>query len=315
MTYQHSSGTLFLLFCVCGLNQSFLKYMNSCTVKFATVITSALLCITTVGATSLELATQHLNLNGEWQQGGVVRGHADSNIQQLRLNDKPLAIHANGNFIFAFARKATPNNTLSYRYNDKDYQVGFQLKRRQYQTQRINNLPKDKVTVPKKQLERIYSEYAMARKARASMRSLDYFSQNFILPMRGIITGVYGSQRILNGKPRRPHFGIDIAAATGTIVRAPAAGVVEMTHNDMYFSGATLILNHGLGVSSTFLHLHRILVQEGQVVRQGQAIAEVGATGRVTGAHLDWRMNWHEVRFDPMLILSAENRKILQSGP
>jgi murein DD-endopeptidase MepM/ murein hydrolase activator NlpD len=122
---------------------------------------------------------------------------------------------------------------------------------------------------------------------------------DFIWPSRGIISGVYGSQRILNGQPRRPHFGVDVAAPTGTEVVAPAAGVVRMAHPDMYFSGGTLILDHGYGVTSSFLHLSKIHVKPGEAVEQGQKIADIGATGRVTGPHLDWRMNWHKVRVDP----------------
>jgi murein DD-endopeptidase MepM/ murein hydrolase activator NlpD len=114
---------------------------------------------------------------------------------------------------------------------------------------------------------------------------------------------VYGSQRILNGEPRRPHFGIDIATPTGTPVKAPADGVVTMVHPDMFFSGGTLILDHGHRLSSSFLHLSKIVVKEGDEVRQGDIIAEVGATGRVTGAHLDWRMNWGKERVDPSLLV------------
>ena len=119
----------------------------------------------------------------------------------------------------------------------------------------------------------------------------------------GRISGVYGSQRVLNGEPRRPHFGLDIAAPTGSPVKAPADGVITLAHPDMYYSGGTVILDHGQGLSSSFLHLSRILVAEGDEVSQGQVIAEVGATGRVTGAHLDWRMNWYDQRIDPQLLV------------
>ena len=112
----------------------------------------------------------------------------------------------------------------------------------------------------------------------------------------------HGSQRILNGKPRRPHFGVDVEGPVGAPVVAPAGGVVTLAHPDMYFSGGTLVLDHGHGLSSAFLHLSRILVEEGQRVEQGDPIAEIGATGRVTGAHLDWRMNWFEQRIDPQLL-------------
>ena len=129
------------------------------------------------------------------------------------------------------------------------------------------------------------------------------FLAGFIWPLQGPITGVYGSQRILNGEPRRPHFGVDVAAPTGTPVVAPADAIVTLVHPDMYFSGGTLIMDHGHGLSSTFIHLHKVLVEEGQVVKQGDVVAEVGATGRVTGPHLDWRMNLFTVRIDPELLV------------
>ncbi|MGY0583956.1 MAG: M23 family metallopeptidase, partial [Paraglaciecola chathamensis] len=129
------------------------------------------------------------------------------------------------------------------------------------------------------------------------------FSQDFIWPAQGPISGVYGSQRVLNGQPKRPHYGVDVAAPTGTPVYAPADGVVTLFVPDMYYSGGTMIIDHGLGVSSTFLHLSKGLVQVGDNVKQGQLVAEIGATGRVTGAHLDWRMNWMNVRIDPALLV------------
>jgi murein DD-endopeptidase MepM/ murein hydrolase activator NlpD len=138
------------------------------------------------------------------------------------------------------------------------------------------------------------------------------FLDGFVWPAQGRISGVYGSQRILNGEPRRPHYGVDIAAPVGTPVRAPAAGVVTLAHPDMYYSGGTLILDHGHGLSSTFLHLSEILAREGQNVSQGEVIGRVGATGRATGAHLDWRMNLLTRRIDPALLL--EGSPVVGSG-
>ncbi|HLV48831.1 MAG TPA: M23 family metallopeptidase, partial [Aliidiomarina sp.] len=129
----------------------------------------------------------------------------------------------------------------------------------------------------------------------------------FIWPAEGRISGVYGSQRILNGKPRAPHYGLDIAAPTGSPVYAPASGVVRMANPNMVLSGGTLIVDHGLGFFSTFLHLHAIHVEVGQEVEQGEKIAEIGATGRVTGPHLDWRINWGGVRLDPQYLVPARN--------
>ena len=123
-------------------------------------------------------------------------------------------------------------------------------------------------------------------------------------PVEGIITGVYGSRRILNGEPRAPHYGIDIAAKTGTPVKAPADGIIRMVEN-LYFTGWTIILDHGHGLSSTFLHLDTTEARLGQKVAAGQVIATVGSSGRSTGPHLDWRINLFERRLDPMLIAGA----------
>ena len=156
-----------------------------------------------------------------------------------------------------------------------------------------------------KNLLRIADEATQVRQARQKDSDLRHFAERFIWPVRGRISGVYGSQRIFNGEPRRPHFGLDIAAPTGTPVKAPAGGVVSLGHAGMFFSGKTLIIDHGHGLSSSFLHLDTILVKVGQTVRQGEPIATVGATGRVTGAHLDWRINWFAARLDPALLVPA----------
>ena len=124
----------------------------------------------------------------------------------------------------------------------------------------------------------------------------------FVWPAEGPISGVYGSQRFYNGEPRRPHFGVDVAVPTGTIVRAPAAGVVTLAEPDLYFSGGTVILDHGYRLSSSFLHMSEVAVQVGDELQPGDIIGAVGSTGRATGPHLDWRMNWREQRIDPQLL-------------
>lgn len=179
------------------------------------------------------------------------------------------------------------------------------IKPRQYDIQRIDGLPPKKVTpTAKADLARIRADIALVRKVRRRDDPRTDFDQPFIWPVLGRISGVYGSQRILNGNPRRPHFGVDIAVPTGTPVKAPADGVVSMAHDDMFYSGGTLIVDHGHGISTVYMHLSKILVAEGTQVRQGDVIAQVGATGRVTGPHLHWGMNWFETRLDPSLLVS-----------
>ena len=143
----------------------------------------------------------------------------------------------------------------------------------------------------------------MVATAREHRDDRAYYANGFAWPAKGRISGVYGSQRVLNGEPRRPHFGLDIAASEGTDVLAPADGLITLTHPDMYFSGGTIILDHGQGLSSTFLHLSKILVEAGTFVKQGDLIARIGATGRASGPHLDWRMNWLDRRVDPQPLM------------
>lgn len=150
----------------------------------------------------------------------------------------------------------------------------------------------------------------MVASARALRDPRCDYVDGFAWPAEGRISGVYGSQRILNGEPRRPHFGLDIAADQGSPVYAPADGIITLAHPDLYFSGGTIILDHGQGLSSSFLHLSRVLVETGAAVKKGDLIAEIGATGRASGPHLDWRMNWLNRRVDPQLLLDRTPQKI-----
>ena len=123
------------------------------------------------------------------------------------------------------------------------------------------------------------------------------------MPVEGIISGVYGSQRILNGKPRWPHYGIDIAADKGTKIKSSATGIVTMSENDLYYTGGTIIMDHGHGVSTIYSHLEEVMVNVGDQINQGDIIGTVGSTGRSTGPHLDFRINWFQTRHDPLSVL------------
>jgi murein DD-endopeptidase MepM/ murein hydrolase activator NlpD len=179
---------------------------------------------------------------------------------------------------------------------------------RVYREQRIDGLPRKMVTPPTEVLERIARDRQLVISARAHASKISSFSGKFSWPIKGIITGIYGSKRILNGKPRAPHYGIDIAAPEGTPVSAPQAGIIRMV-SDLYFTGWTIILDHGHGVSSTFLHLKNAAVKLGDKVRKGEIIGTVGSTGRSTGAHLDWRINLFNKRLDPELVAGPISRK------
>jgi murein DD-endopeptidase MepM/ murein hydrolase activator NlpD len=207
-------------------------------------------------------------------------------------------------FVIGFSRDAGPAAEIELQRPSGTVEKNpITIEKRTYKIQRIDGLPPRKVSPSSADLDRIYKDIARVKKVRKKDDPRTDFTGTFIWPVTGRISGVFGSQRILNGKPKRPHYGVDIAAPTGTPVKAPADGVVSMVHNDMFYSGGTLIVDHGHGISTVYMHLHKILVEEGQPVNQGDVIAQVGATGRVTGPHLHWGMNWFETRLDPSLLV------------
>ncbi len=174
---------------------------------------------------------------------------------------------------------------------------------RDWPVQRVDGVPPKTVDPPPAIAARIAREQAQVTAARQRDDDRADFAQRFIWPVQGRISGRFGNQRVYNGKPGSAHSGMDIAAPTGTLVKAPAAGVVTFAAADLYLTGGTLLLDHGFGVSSNFLHLSRIDVKPGERVEQGQVVGAVGATGRATGPHLHWGMNWFDVRIDPLLVL------------
>ena len=170
--------------------------------------------------------------------------------------------------------------------------------------QRIDGLPKKHVTPPPEVYERIKKDNILIGKAREVDTSLDYFKEKFIKPLdKAVITGIYGSQRILNGKPRSPHYGLDYAADEGTPIKAMMDGVITLAEKDLYYTGGTIVFDHGHGISTLYMHLKDVQVEKGQVVKQGQFIGTVGKTGRSTGPHLDIRLNWFDVKLNPMSVL------------
>lgn len=244
-----------------------------------------------------------LALQGDLVQGGLVFGETDPG-NRVFLDGAPIRVSRDGHFLLGFGRDATLEHRLDVKRRDQTLvRRILTIAKREYDIQRIDGLPPAKVTPPKHEWERIRQETAMVKRARLRDDPRTDFLGGFIWPAQGKISGVYGSQRILNGEPRRPHFGVDIAAPVGTPVYAPADGIVTLAHPDMYYSGGTLILDHGHRLSSSFLHLNRLLVKEGQRVKQGEPIAEIGATGRVTGPHVDWRINLRDARLDPQLLV------------
>ena len=248
-----------------------------------------------------------VELSGQKTQGSLLRGQVEPGTS-VWLNENPVKVSEQGYFAIGFGRDAELQHELSVQAPGKEiqYQAIF-LEPREYKVQRIDGLPPKMVSPPKEVLARIREDNRQVAQARAVVDDRVDFMQDFIWPAEGPLSGVYGSQRILNGEPKRPHFGVDVAAPTGTPVYAPADGVVTLWVPDMYYSGGTMIIDHGHGVSSTFLHLSKGHVEVGSIVKQGQLIADIGATGRVTGAHLDWRINWFKERVDPALLVPPRN--------
>ena len=248
-------------------------------------------------------AALELTIEGEPVQGGLLIARTTPGAV-VHLDERPLKLDAEGRFVFGFGRDAATDSLLVIQHKDQQIDYPLSVRQRDYQVQRIDGLPSKMVSPDQKALERIRRENRQIAQVRAGYTESDAFRAGFILPAEGPISGVYGSQRILNGEPRRPHFGLDIAAPTGTAVIAPAAGTVALAEPDLYFTGGTLMIDHGRGITSVFSHLSALTVSEGDFVAQGEKIGEIGATGRATGPHLDWRVNWFEVRLDPALLLN-----------
>lgn len=251
-------------------------------------------------------------LQGEAIQGGLIFGQAHAG-SKVTLDGTAVMTTVDGRFVIGFDRDETGTRELIVSSpNTPAEKLQLQVKPREYAIERVDGLPPRTVTPDPEAAERIRQEAAMVSSARRLRDQRTDYVQGFAWPAAGRISGVYGSQRILNGEPGRPHYGLDIAAPTGEPVYAPASGIVTLAHNDMYFSGGTLILDHGQGLSSTFLHLSEILVETGDEVQKGELIARIGATGRASGPHLDWRMNWLDRRVDPQLLVQD---KPVPTGP
>ena len=248
-----------------------------------------------------------VELTGTTSQGGLLFGQASPG-SSVTLDNTEVAISPDGQFVIGFGRDETGTRELQVVSPAGEvFDKSIKIQKSQYEIERVDGLPPSTVTPDPAATARIREESRMVATARQHRDNHAYYSKGFAWPAKGRISGVYGSQRVLNGKPRNPHYGLDIAAPKGTDVFAPANGLVTLTHPDMLLSGGTIILDHGQGLSSTFLHLSKILVEAGIFVKQGDLIALIGSTGRASGPHLDWRMNWLDRRVNPQPLLSVVN--------
>ena len=244
--------------------------------------------------------------------GGIFLGQAHPDSQVI-FQQRQVRVSRGGQFILGFGRDAGLTQTFKVIAPDGTEKIHtLELKPRTYQEQRLTGIARKYVAPAREVMERIRAESRRVLEARGYDSNQEDFLKGFDWPVKGRISGVYGSRRVYNGKPGRPHFGLDVAVPVGTPVKAPASGVVRLAEDDLYYSGGTIIIDHGHGVSSSFLHLSEVTVKHGQEIRRGQVIGAVGATGRVTGPHLDWRYNWFDQRLDPALLTRDESPGIIR---
>jgi murein DD-endopeptidase MepM/ murein hydrolase activator NlpD len=240
-----------------------------------------------------------ISLSGAMEQGSLVVGKVDSGAR-IAIDANPLRVSPQGLFAFGFDFNQTKPTAIVARFADGTTETkSVTPTLRNYEIQRINGLPEKFVTPPADVIARIKREGAMIAEARMRDTGETWFADGLDWPAPGIISGVFGSQRILNGEPKAPHFGVDVANAAGTPIHAPADAIVSLAQKDFYLDGGITILDHGHGVSTCYIHQSKILVKRDQRVSRGEPIGAIGMTGRATGPHLHWAMNWFQVKLDP----------------
>jgi murein DD-endopeptidase MepM/ murein hydrolase activator NlpD len=242
-------------------------------------------------------------LKGTFFQGNLIVGKADSK-SIVFIDEKKIKVSEKGFFVFGLAKDRKNDISIKIIENGFTKNLTKKVYKKKYKIQKINGLPSRQVTPPKEVYERIKNDNRLIGKARALDTDLIFFSNKFELPLKNaIITGVYGSQRVLNGIPKSPHYGLDFAAKEGTEIKAMLDGTVTLAEKNLYYTGGTLIFDHGHGISTLYMHMKDIFVKKNQKIKQGDVIGTVGKTGRSTGAHLDIRLNWFDVKLDPASVL------------
>ena len=244
-----------------------------------------------------------IEFEGKFIQGHYIIGTTNPSAKII-IDNKEVKVSKDGFFVFGIDRDRKFDLTITKIQNGTKEKIIKKVLKRKYNIQRIDGLEESKVTPPESVYNRIKEENKKIGKARAINSDLTFFKKQFIMPVDGIISGVYGSQRILNGKPKWPHYGIDIAAKKGTMIKSSGSGIVTMAEDDLYYTGGTIIMDHGHGISTIYSHLENVMVSVGDKINQGDIIGTVGSTGRSTGPHLDFRVNWFQTRLDPMTIIT-----------
>jgi len=249
-------------------------------------------------------AGEGYTLRGELEQGGAVFGHTDP-AAAVSLDGRKLLLTPAGDFVFGFDRDAGPDAELRVTLPGQAETVQhLSVRPRVWDIQRIEGLPPKLVNPPPETEQRIAAEAKLIAAAHERDSAIDAFTERFDWPARGRVSGVFGSQRILNGTPKQPHYGVDVAVPTGTPVHAPAGGIVALAEPDLYFTGGTIIIDHGHGLSSVVVHLSKLLVHQGDRVQRGQLIALSGMTGRATGPHVHWGVYWFGAHLDAQRLVA-----------
>ena len=245
-----------------------------------------------------------IELRGTFYQGNLIVGKIDPK-SKVFIDKNEVKISNKGFFVFGLSKDRTNDVLITVIKDGIEKKLTKKIYKKKYKVQKINGLPSKQVTPPKEVYERIINDNKLIGEARSVNSSLSFFSNEFKVPINNsIITGVYGSQRILNGISKSPHYGLDFAANEGTEVKAMLDGVVTLSEKDLYYTGGTIIFDHGHGVSTLYMHMKDIYVKNGENIKQGDIIGTVGKTGRATGAHLDIRLNWFDVKLDPASVLN-----------
>ena len=243
-----------------------------------------------------------IEFNGKFIQGHFIIGKTDSN-KKIFIDKREVKVSKDGFFAFGIGKDRKYDVIIT----EGDKQIIKQIQKRKYNIQKIDGLPEKKVTPPEEFYVRIKKENKLIVDAREVNSDLIFFKEKFILPVdNAIVTGVYGSQRILNGIPKWPHYGLDFAQKKGTPIKAMNNGVATLVEEDLFYTGATLIFDHGHGISTLYMHLDKIFVNKGDHVKKGEIIGTVGSSGRSTGPHLDIRLNWFGTRLDPATVLNIK---------
>ena len=247
-----------------------------------------------------------VEFKGKFIQGHFILGKTEPG-SNIYIDKKKVKVSEDGFFAFGIGKDRKFDITITKNINGNNKKIIKKIQKRKYNIQRIDGLPEKKVTPPEEFYARIEKDNQLIGKAREIDSNLTFFKEKFIVPVdNAIITGVYGSQRILNGIPKWPHYGLDFAKKKGSPVKAMNNGIVTLSESDLYYTGGTIIFDHGHGISTLYMHMDKIFVKVGDHIKKGDVVGTVGATGRATGPHLDIRLNWYGVRLDPASIIKIK---------